>query len=226
MCNGALASARKVDLEGEQSGSTLALCVRALFVFASLLHSICVLIMFFSPLCLSASFPHVSMQERRKVEHLALSRVPNSLSFFCSDYRLPPNLTTRCPHRSAIPFHTEACKLLSRHIKREKMLLFFFLRSVFRLSFLQPAPRRLHIQFPHLYLGPCEEQGDISAVLSGEDSHRLLSVLDVHSIYLTREREQNKIELMLDNQRGLYTKGQDSIKPLHPGNSSSLELQR
>lgn len=127
LCNGALASARKVDLEGEQSGSTLALCVRALFVFASLLHSICVLIMFFSPLCLSASFPHVSMQERRKAEHLALSRVPNSLSFFCSDYHLPPNLTTRCPHRSAIPFHTEACKLLSRHIKREKMLLFFSL---------------------------------------------------------------------------------------------------
>lgn len=147
---------------------------------------------------------------------------PQFSSLFCSDYRLPPNLMTRCPHRSAtFPYRSV---LLSRYIKEGENA--FFFRSVFGLSFLQPAPRRLRIQFPHLYLGPCEEQGDISAVLSGEDSHRLLSVLDVHSIYLTREREQKKSELMPDNQRGLYSEGLDSIKPLHPGNSSSLELQR
>lgn len=177
---------------------------------------------------LFASLPPFLMSACRKGEK------QSTLLFLVSPILFPFSVLTTVSrpisrpgvHTGALPFHTEACKLLSRHIKREKMLLFFFLRSVFRLSFLQPAPRRLHIQFPHLYLGPCEEQGDISAVLSGEDSHRLLSVLDVHSIYLTREREQNKIELMLDNQRGLYTEGQDSIKPLHPGNSSSLELQR
>ena len=47
----------------------------------------------------------------------------------------------------------------------------------------------LKIHFPHLYLGSGEEQGDVGAVLSGENSHRLLSVLDVHSIYLFAGRE-------------------------------------
>lgn len=72
---------------------------------------------------------------------------------------------------------------------------------------LQRAPRGPHIQFPHLYLGSCKEEGHISAVLSGENSYGLLSVLDVHSIYLT-EKEENKIELMSDNKRP-FTPGLD-----------------
>lgn len=40
------------------------------------------------------------------------------------------------------------------------------------------------MQFPHLYLWSCKEQGHISTVLSGENSYRFLSILDVHSIYL------------------------------------------
>lgn len=56
------------------------------------------------------------------------------------------------------------------------------------------SSRRPHIQFAHLDLGPCKEQGDISAVLSGENSHCLLSVLDVHTIYLSEEEEKGKKE--------------------------------
>lgn len=66
------------------------------------------------------------------------------------------------------------------------------------------APRRVHIQFPHLDFRSCQEQGDISAVLSGENSYRLLSVLDVHSIYLTKKQE-NKVELMSESPKAFYT---------------------
>ena len=37
----------------------------------------------------------------------------------------------------------------------------------------------------HLDLGPSQEQGDVGAVLSGEDGHGLLSALDVHTVDLT-----------------------------------------
>lgn len=55
---------------------------------------------------------------------------------------------------------------------------------------LQRAPWRVHIQFPHLYFGSRKEQGDISAVFPGENSYRLLSVLNVHSIYLKKEERE------------------------------------
>lgn len=94
----------------------------------------------------------------------------------------------------------------------EECFFFVFFLGQYSDWALQRAPRRLHIQFPHLYLGSCKEQGDISAVLSSENSYRLLSVLDVHSIYLAEE-EENKIELMSDNERP-FTPRLDSIKLL------------
>lgn len=54
---------------------------------------------------------------------------------------------------------------------------------------------RVQIQFPHLYFGSRQEQGDISAVLPGENSYRLLSVLDVHSIYLAEKKREARTKL-------------------------------
>lgn len=46
-----------------------------------------------------------------------------------------------------------------------------------------------HIPLPHLSFRPCEEQRDVGAVLSGENGHGLLSVLNVEPINLTKKKK-------------------------------------
>lgn len=44
----------------------------------------------------------------------------------------------------------------------------------------------------HLYLGPSEEERDVIAVLSGENGHCFLPVLDVHTVDLSENHNQNQ----------------------------------
>lgn len=196
---------------GRQSGTTLALWAQALFVSASV----------FTLSVFSSCFCAISASTHRSACRIGQSRAPCSFSWpylfsFSSDCVVSLTiawlnvLMDYATHLSMEAYflpHKEGGKCI-------------FLGQYSDWA-LQHAPRSLHIQFPHLYLGPSKEQGDISAVLSGENSYRLLSVLDVHSIYLT-EKEENKIELMLDNERP-FTPRLDSVKLLSSRNSFSLE---
>lgn len=116
---------------------------------------------------------------------------------------------------SPLPPETAGAPLTVFRGERACMLVFFLLptlqgdekdrQAVFGVSV--RLAKRVHIQFPHLYFGSRQEQGDISAVLPGENSHRLLPVLDVHSIYLGRGREARARLSDNPKKRGLAHQG-------------------
>lgn len=58
----------------------------------------------------------------------------------------------------------------------------------FEVIFPNGLPESGRVPLPHLTFRPGEEQRDVGAVLSGEDGHGLLPVLDVEPINLAKTK--------------------------------------
>lgn len=55
-----------------------------------------------------------------------------------------------------------------------------------------PTKKKKQKKNPDLCLRSCQEQGDVGAVLPGQDGHGFLSVLDVESIDLEKWKRKKK----------------------------------
>lgn len=55
--------------------------------------------------------------------------------------------------------------------------------------------KRNVVMQPHHHIRPSQQQGEVDAVLSRQDSHSLLSVLDVHTVDLVVSKDTS-VEIM------------------------------